>query len=430
LISYGVGVHHAGLSDDVRALMEWLFEESELKFLVSTTTIAQGVNFPVTGVVMASHQYPYGVDMPPEDFWNIAGRAGRISQGSLGVIALVASNPLKADALRTFINKQSGELNSALISLAREASDLLGDLRAIVYSHPEWSTFVQYLAHTYRQRGQPEGFADEIEQVLRGTFGFEKLRAEDSTLANRLLDGIHSYTQYLQEPGQPLKLVDSTGFSLQSIRTVLSAAGEEGIRGETWDADSLFSQGNRDLQNMMGVLLRVPELRDNLKAVTGGRTPDGDKLALIVKDWVNGVSVPDIASRYVMREGDDVTKAMTTCGQNLFGKLTQTAAWGLGALLSITGNALPEEQLRSLSNLPSRVYYGVNDDAAIALRLLGVPRAAATKLAQTMSNVLDDSLTTVRGRLRGMEETNWRQALGERESKVYLRVWRVLEGLE
>ena len=173
--------------------------------------------------------------------------------------------------------------------------------------------------------GRPEGFADEIEQVLRGTFGFERLRSQDSALANRLLDGIHTYTQYLQEPGQPLKLVDSTGFSLQSIRTVLSAAGEEGIRGETWNSESLFSQDNRDLQSMMGILLRVPELRDNLKAVTGGNNPDGDKLALIVKDWVNGVSMPDIASRYFMGEGDDITKAMTTCGQNLFGKLTQWA---------------------------------------------------------------------------------------------------------
>ena len=430
LLSYKVGVHHAGLSDDVRSLMEWLFEENELNFLVATTTIAQGVNFPVTGVVMASHQYPYGIDMPPEDFWNIAGRAGRIGQGSLGIVTLVADSDSKAVALREFINRQAGDLNSALIAMAQKAGELLSDLGRIVYSHPEWSTFVQYLTHTYRQMGQPEGFADEIEQVLRGTFGFEKLRRQDSTLANRLLDGIHSYAIYLQEPGQPLKLVDSTGFSLQSIRTVLSAAGDEGIRGETWNADSLFSQGNRDLQSMMGVLLRVPELRDNLMAVTGGKTPNGDKLALIVKDWVNGVPVPDIASRYFMREGDDITKAITTCGRNLFGKLTQTAAWGLGALLSITGNALPEEQLRSLSNLPSRVYYGVNDDAAIALRLLGVPRTAATKLAQTMSTVLDEPLTTVRGRLRGMDEANWRQALGEREGKVYQKVWRVLEGLE
>lgn len=430
LLSFGVGVHHAGLSDDVRALMEWLFEADELKFLVATTTIAQGMNFPVTGVVMASHQYPYGVDMPPEDFWNIAGRAGRISQGSLGVVALVANDQSKAATLRTFINNQSGELNSALIALARGAGDLLSDLGTIVYSHPEWSTFVQYLAHTYRQMGQPEGFADEIEQVLRGTFGFEKLRSQDSALANRLLAGIHAYTQYLQQPGQPLKLVDSTGFSLHSIRTVLSAVGEIGIRGETWNAHSLFSQNNRNLQSMMGVLLRVPELRDNLKAVTGGRLPDGNMLALIIKDWVNGASIPDIASRYFMGEDKNVTKAMTVCGQNLFGKLTQTAAWGLGALLSITGSGLSEEQLRSLRNLPSRVYYGVNDDAAIALRLLGVPRAAATRLARSIGDVLGQPLTKVRVRLRAMDEVGWQQALGQHEGGIYHKVWRVLEGME
>jgi len=433
LLSYGVGVHHAGLSDDVRALMEWLFEENELKFLVATTTIAQGVNFPITGIVMASHQYPgdQGMeDMPPEDFWNIAGRAGRIDQDSLGVVALVADDPAKANALRGFINQQTGDLNSALITLARKAGDMLSDLGGIVYTHPEWSTFLQYLVHTYRQMGEPEGFADEIEQILRGTFGFEKLRSQDSSLANRLLDGIHSYTSYLRQPGQPLKLVDSTGFSLQSIRTVLSAAHDEGIRGEVWNAGSLFSRRNRDLQGMMGVLLRVPELRENLKAVTGGPVPDGNKLALIIKDWVNGLPIPDIASRHFMKEGEDLNKAMTTCGQNLFGKLTQTAAWGLGALLSITGGGLSEEQFKSLSNLPSWVYYGVNNDSAIALRLLGVPRAAATPLAASMGTILGQPLTRVRARLRTMDALSWRQALGEHEGIIYRKVWRVLEGLE
>lgn len=430
LLSYGIGVHHAGLSDDVRALMEWLFEEDELKFLVATTTIAQGVNFPVTGVVMASHQYPYGQDMPPEDFWNIAGRAGRIGQGSLGIVALVADSDSKATNLRKFINRQSGELNSALIALAKEASDWLDDLEGIVYRYPEWSTFVQYLAHTYRQMGEPAGFADQIEQVLRGTFGFEKLRAQNSSRASKLLEGIHTYADYLQEPGQPLKLVDSTGFSLQSIKTVLAAANEEGIRGATWNSDSLFRHDNQDLQGMMGVLLRVPELRENLKAATGGNNPDGQKLALIVKDWVNGVSIPEIASRHFMNGGDDITKAMTTCGKNLFGKLTQTASWGLGALLSITGSDLSEEQFKALSNLPSQVYYGVNDDSAIALRLLGVPRVAAIPMANAMGNILEQPLTGIREHLKGLDETGWIQALGPHEGKIYRKVWRVLEGLE
>jgi len=223
-------------------------------------------------------------------------------------------------------------------------------------------------------------------------------------------------------------LVDSTGFSLQSINRVLVEAGD--IRGATWNSDSLFSHDNQDLQGMMGILLKVPELRENLKAVTGGENPDGEKLALIIKDWVNGVSVPEIATRYFMNEGDDATKSMTTCGKNLFGRLTQTASWGLGALLSITGSDLPEEDFKALRNLPSQVYYGVNNDSAIALRLLGVPRAAAIPLANNMGNILEQPLAEVRERLKNLDETGWTQALGQRKGGVYRKVWRVLEGLE
>ena len=107
LLAHGIGIHHSGLSDDTRALMEWLFENEELDYLVATTTIAQGVNFPVSGVVMASHQYPSKIgtyDMPSADFWNIAGRAGRVDQGSLGVVALAAKNDAQADKLKTFIH--------------------------------------------------------------------------------------------------------------------------------------------------------------------------------------------------------------------------------------------------------------------------------------------------------------------------------------
>ena len=54
MLSHGVGVHHSGLSDEVRALMEWLAEEGKLRVLCATTTIAQGINFPVSSVFLAS----------------------------------------------------------------------------------------------------------------------------------------------------------------------------------------------------------------------------------------------------------------------------------------------------------------------------------------------------------------------------------------
>ena len=425
LLAHRIGVHHGGLPEEIRMLMEWLFEKGQLDVLAATTTIAQGVNFPVSGVVMATTQYTYGQTMPPEDFWNIAGRAGRVSQGQLGVVALVAKDAGEVAQRREFINSNTGDLNSALIQLAQAASGELTDLGRIVYSHPEWSSFLQYLVHTYRQMGAPSNFADQIEQVLRGTLGFEKLRATDSLLARRLLDGIRTYVDYIASPQQPLKLVDSTGFSLQSIRTVMTHRGN--IGPDSWDRERLFRDGDRTLQDMMGVLLRVPELRENLETVLGGRAPDGDKLALILKDWVNGEEITTIADRHFRIEGDDEVTALTKCGQNLFGKLAQTSSWGLNALLAITASSLSEDERARLANLPSQVFYGVAGDEAIALRLLGVPRRAAMPLARVLNLDATASLPTIRQRLAALTERDWHQALGPVGS-TYRKAWQIMDG--
>lgn len=427
LLSHGVGVHHAGLPEEIRMLMEWLFEKGRLDVLAATTTIAQGVNFPVSGVVMAATSYPYGQPMPPEDFWNIAGRAGRVSQGQLGVVALVAKDKSEVAQRREFIGRATGDLNSALIKLAQATADELTDLGMIVYRHPEWSSFLQYLVHTYRQLGAPANFADQVEQVLRGTLGFEKLRASNSRIASQLLGGIRSYVSYIADPGQPLKLVDSTGFSLQSIRTVMTHRGD--IGPDSWDRERLFSQGDRTLQDMMGILLRVPELRGNLQEVLGERSLEGDKLALILKDWVNGEEITTIAERYFRKDGRDEVTALTKCGQNLFGKLAQTSSWGLNALMAITASDLPEEERNRLANLPSQVFYGVSTDEAITLRLLGVPRRAATSLARAMNLSAGESLPAIRQRLAALSQQDWAVALGP-DGYAYRRVWQIMDGVE
>ncbi|TGG96360.1 MAG: DEAD/DEAH box helicase, partial [Aphanocapsa feldmannii 277cV] len=91
MLEKGVGVHHAGLSDDVRALMEWLAETGSLRMLCATSTIAQGINFPVSSVFLSSRYVLQGtmsVEIAPREFWNLAGRAGRIGHDSVGVVGL------------------------------------------------------------------------------------------------------------------------------------------------------------------------------------------------------------------------------------------------------------------------------------------------------------------------------------------------------
>jgi hypothetical protein len=439
LLEYGIGVHHSGMSEDTRALVEWLTENQHLRALVATTTIAQGVNFPVSGVVFASHQYrlskfPWRQDMPPEDFWNIAGRAGRVDQGDLGIVVMAAQDDAKQQTLEQFIANAVGALNSTLIQMVQDAVNAGELLRLESLSHePGWSAFVQYLAHTYRQIGNHEQFAAQIEQVLRGTLGFQALRKSHKGWADDLVQGVYLYAERLK--GKPLKLVDATGFSWETVSNTLVRLGQERLPNDVWTPE-LFGSRRDDLRRMMGVLLQVPELRGPLLDVTGGKSPDGDKLARIVCDWVQGRPLTEMANDYFAQvqdeEGtDDPVAAMTKCCRSVFGRLTQTASWGLSALQSLTLGATFEEmsadEQRSLRNLPARVYYGVNTDEAVALRLLGVPRTAAPALAKGLGVRAEEPLHEVRARLRAAAVNQWTTALGERGTS-YHRVWSILEG--
>ena len=435
LLEYGVGVHHAGMSEDARSLVEWLTEQGRLGVLVATTTIAQGVNFPVSGVVFASKQYrmrndPFRIDMPPEDFWNIAGRAGRVDQEDLGIVALAAPDDKKQQELEQYISAAVGELNSTLIEMVRAAveKDSLSNLEKLSHQ-PGWSAFLQYLAHSYRQIGNHEQFAAQVEQVLRGTLGFQSLRKSHQGWAESLVRGVRTYAERIK--GKPLALVDATGFSWESVNATLARLGEERLPADVWSPD-LFADRRDDLRRMLGILLKVPELREPLQEVTGGAGQDGDQLARIVCDWVQGRPLAEMAEEH-FRNADEIdpVKAMTSCCRNVFGRLTQTASWGLAALQSLTADNnlqdLSPDELRSFRNLPARVYYGVNSDPAVALRLLGVPRSAAPSLAESLAVNASAPLHQIRGKIREADSSRWINALGERGSS-HRRVWSILEG--
>ncbi len=434
LLDYGVAVHHAGMSDDSRALIEWLTEQGKIDVLVATTTIAQGVNFPVSSVVLASHQYPWGIDMPPEDFWNIAGRAGRIDQGDLGIIALAATDEAKAETLGSFAVRNIGSLNSTLVEMVQAAAQQ-GELLALssLSWKTEWSSFLQYLAHTYRQIGDHDRFASEIEQVLRGTLGFQSLRKSYPGWATQLVDGVYNYA--LQIRGKPLKLVDATGFSWETVNATLARLAHHRLERSVWGPE-LFGADRESLRKMMGILLDVPELRGQLLEVTGGPTPDGNTLSRMVCDWVQGRPLDEMARRYFLRkdkESPDPVEAMTRCCQSVFGRLTQTASWGLAALLTLTVadefEMLPPSDQRTLRNLPARVYYGVNSDEAVALRLIGVPRMAAQPLVERLGMGVDEPLSRLRARLRAGGAAIWMNAMGDIGS-AYHQVWGMIGGEE
>lgn len=82
LLIHGIGIHHAGLSREDRTLSEDLFADGLLKVLVSTATLAWGVNLPahtviIKGTDVYSPEKGGWERLSPQDILQMLGRAGR-----------------------------------------------------------------------------------------------------------------------------------------------------------------------------------------------------------------------------------------------------------------------------------------------------------------------------------------------------------------
>lgn len=81
-LSFGIGLHHGGLTEDDKSLVEDLFRVGKIRVLVSTATLAWGVNLPAHLVIIKGTEF-YDAktkrykDFPITDVLQMMGRAGR-----------------------------------------------------------------------------------------------------------------------------------------------------------------------------------------------------------------------------------------------------------------------------------------------------------------------------------------------------------------
>ena len=129
---YGVLYHHGSMAETVRKGVEYLFsQDSQCKYLVTTSTLLEGVNLPATRMFMLDIKKGKG-NLSPSSFRNLIGRVCRLNEvfGSNGQLDLLqpevyiarSSYMAKNANLRSFVsgvynaNKSHADIikNSAL----------------------------------------------------------------------------------------------------------------------------------------------------------------------------------------------------------------------------------------------------------------------------------------------------------------------------
>lgn len=436
-LSRRIAVHSSALPDEIRFLVEDLMSSEKLQALVATTTIAQGINFPVSAVIMGAYNYPYVGPMPVRDFWNLAGRVGRAGQDSMGWVGVCVRNDSDLVNVTRYVNTVSEDLLSQLVSIidtALERPDV--DFERWLYFDERWSSLLQFISHLRKQTEAQDLFIAQLEQKLQGTFGYRQLPPEKKAF---LRNQIRRYAESISVTDAERS--DKTGFSTVSVNQMMYRLRGAGLVNSDWNKNQLFSEQNQSMQKLVGIMLNTYEIRKSIETLgTSERPLDQSSIARLIIDWVNGQSVSRIAGRFYPNE--DLNNAIQKTTQALYKVVAQSATWGLAALQSMPTSGVDWDNLseidkKRMANLPAYLHYGVNTDEGVLMRKNNIPRSIANRLGQLYDAAVNGEIfsqptDSVNNWLRNQERETWesvRPAGTRLSGEEYKRVWEKLNGI-
>jgi hypothetical protein len=385
--------------------------------------------------------------MSSREFWNLAGRAGRIDQDSVGVVGIAVGG--RREEIRNFVSAQTGDLVSRLVGLLDnlEEQGQLQNLDRFIYQD-EWTAFRTYVAHLWTEKKNLDAVLQDTDQLLRNTFGYGVMQGkpQDRTKARALLDATRAYASRVR-PGEAA-LADATGFAPEGVRNAMEGIRhlDRNLRASDWTPESLFGpQVQSAMPVLVGIMMRIPELRKGLTQL-GLHGNSNTRIAEVAHAWVTGRSIQDIAVSYFSTNsrGNPIgyTEAITAACRGIYRTLANYGTWGLAALTKMPGNGIDFDELsdaekRAISNLPAMLYHGVSSDEAVLMRMNSVPRSAAESLGRAFAEVTRgptvSDLRVARQFLRELDAGNWEAAVpagATMSGEDYRAVWSVLSGAE
>lgn len=392
-LMYGIAYHHSQLPSTVKEELEDLIREGLVKVVTSTTTLAQGMNFPITTVLFSDLQFGGGSNMRDLDnqlFWNIAGRAGRAYMDTEGHIILLQKASSTQESIRektkSYIKKDLQSISSTLTKFFQTLDATTTIDSNLISNNLAISNFLQYLNHIIRV-SHDYNFNNldlvKIRAMLSNSLAFQEIEFESGFIEaqQQALGFTRQYIERLKtKQTSQLTLADMFGISdisLGRVHALISSlkdevAAEYGAN-ETEkhiQASSLIlnSKSDKDLSKVVEILSKIPELQ---VYIDGRGTLNSEHIARVIIGWVNGEDVRSIASsiKYPDQKLDDV---VGLCHKYINGRLKTFIPWGMSIYQKLTGDDASDEA----KSLPSYIYFGVNDRDSVVLSAAGVPRYA------------------------------------------------------
>lgn len=375
----GIGVHYGSLPDALRTAIETDFRQRNLRVLVATNTLAQGVNLPVKTVIFHScwRYHESRERISARDYWNIAGRAGRAGEETEGLIVHIKTTPADDNDFRYFLSHRDNvePVESALYrQLLELAQHRLSEEALAAELDPEILALLV-------EEGHEVLLESGIDEILGAT-----LTQQQASRRRHSLQGLNTVirttvsaiTQGIDDPAL-LAVYSSTGLSSTSCTMLHNHIGEH--KSELQDLLTASDLESSSLQALLELLLPIclslPEMETKRELASNY----GDLLS----DWIKGVEMATLIREYGLQplEPEEFGKLV----DELFRYLLP---WGFSAYLRIALHVFAiarEEASNTVKFLPSMVKFGLPHPAACWAMSIGIPfRKTAIQIASVFLN--------------------------------------------
>jgi len=303
----GVAFHSADLTRDERVAVERGFRPSEgsIKVLVATSTVAAGVNTPASTVIIAESDFPgrerqaYTV----AQYKNMAGRAGRLGYETEGKAILLADTAMERDQLfRQYVQGKPEAIRSSFDP--NDPGTWIIRLLAQVREVPK-NAVIDLIANTYggylaalQNPSWRDQMLPTLERLLSRMIAGELIEQDGDDLRLTILGRACGESPLSLESAvrlvEILRRVESTQITLESLLVLVECLPErdEDYTPQTRNGEPRWQQ---EAHRRFGPgIARALQHRAESDVMFYGRC----KRALIVNDWISGVPISDIETRY------------------------------------------------------------------------------------------------------------------------------------
>ncbi len=349
----GSAFHHAGLLSGQRKIVEDAFRRGRIKILVSTPTLAAGVNLPARRVIIKSlYRYDgYSRKIKVAEFKQMAGRAGRPGMDEIGEAIVVVSKKDREVAIEKFIK---GESEKVISKLAVESKLRFHCLSLICDGFNDFEEIKKFFNATLfaKQSDFPEF---EILRVVRQLENWEMVRIEEKIVPTRLgslvsklyIDPLTGFIFY-----DCAKRFDELS-ELATLHVICRTPDMERLslrKGDDWIEDLAFKR-RKELTYV------PPEYSIDYEWFL-----EEFKTALCIYDWINELNENEICEKFSIAPGD-------------LRRLCETAEWLAHAFTRITSDFG-----KKFPNLETRIRYGVKGELLELVSIKNIGRVRARKL--------------------------------------------------